>query len=476
MVMVRKSLLPLLLALFFISFSFAGKPLYDIKVNIKGLKDTVCYLGNYYGDKQYIKDTAKVDSKGQCEFKGNEALPGGIYLIITPAKKYFEIIVDKEQFFSVETDTNNFIGKMKIKGSTDNELFYEYLKFVDAKQLEAAPLREQYKKIKNNKDSSKTIQDKLTAIEKDVQNYKLKYIADYPQTMLAVVFRSSQEPEVPKAPLLPGGKKDSVFVYRYYKKHFFDNIDFNDDRILRTPIFHAKIKQYITTLVIQMPDSIIPEADSIISKGRNNKEIFKYLVWYFTNWSETSEIMGFDAIFVHMVDKYYNANQAYWVTPANLEKITTRAKILKNLLLGVKIPNITAQDTNNVFVTLYNVQSPFTVLYFWDPTCGHCQKETPKLKNLYDSINKKVKNVEVYAVCTDPKLQDWKKYIIEHQLNWINVMDMQNTTGYHTTYDIYSTPVIYLLDKNKTILAKRLSVEQLEEFLDREINKEKKKK
>ena len=460
----------LLSALIISIISFAGKPKYCIKVKINGLKDTICFIGNYYGDKQYLKDTAKVDHNGYCEFSGEEQLPGGIYLIVTPAKKYFEIIIDKEQFFSVETDTADFIGKMKIKGSSDNQLFYEYLKYIDAKQKEAEPFRVALKKIKENKDSSKLVQDKLIAIDKEVQKYKLDFMASHPDVFLSKVFKTSYDPGIPEAPLMENGKRDSNYVYIQYKQHFLDSIDFSDDRLLRTPIFHNKIKQYITSLTVQHPDSIIKEADMLIEKARANKEIFKYVVWYLTNWSEASNIMGFDAIFVHLAEKYYMTNQAYWVNPANLEKITNRAKILKRLLLGTAIPNITMQDTNSVFVTLYNVKSKYTILYFGDPTCGHCLKETPKLKSLYDSI--KTKGIEVYAVCTDPNIAEWKKYIKANNYNWINVMDVQNTTGFRTTFDIFSTPVIFLLDENKIILAKRLSVDQLSEFMARQFKKD----
>jgi peroxiredoxin len=476
-----KSLITRIAFLFFILFitesSFADKPKHLIKVTIRGLKDTVCYLGNYYGDKQYIRDTAKVDSKGYCEFKGDETLPGGIYLVVTPAKKFFEIIIDNEQNFSVETDTTDLIGKMKIKGSNDNQLFYDYLKYINEEQKEAEPLRDQLKKIKNNKDSTKLLQDKLSVIDKDVQKYKLDFITKHPETLLAKVFKASRDPEIPEAPLLPNGKKDSNFAYRYYKQHYFDDIDFSDDRLLRTPVFCNKLKPYLTSVIIQHPDTIIKEADILIEKARANKEMFKYLVWYITNWSETSNIMGFDAIFVHMVEKYYVTNQAYWVNPTNLEKITERAKVLKGLLLGAKISNVTMQDTSNVYQTLYNVQSKYTVLYFWDPTCGHCQKETPKLKSMYDSLNTLKRGIEVYAVCTDANLKkEWKKYIKEHKLNWINVIDLQNTTGFHATYDIDRTPVVYLLDENKLILAKRLSVDQLIEFLDHQFKKDAKQK
>lgn len=461
-----------LLILFIPALVIAGKPKYDIRVRFVNLKDTVCYLGNYYGDKQYIKDTARIDAKGNCEFTGENDLPGGIYLVITPAKKYFEIIINKELFFSLETDTSDFTGSMKIKGSKENQLFYEYLNYVVSEQKKATPLRQALKLVKSNPDSTKLLQEKLTAIDKEVQNYKLDFIKQHPETFLAKVFTTSKEPEIPEAPKLPNGEKDSVFVFRYYKDHFLDNIDFSDDRLLRTPIFAAKIKQYITQLTVQQPDSIIAEADSLIKLASANKEVFKYVVWYLTNWSETSQIMGFDAIFVHLVEKYYMTNQAYWVTATNLEKITNRAKILKNLLIGKIIPNLTVSDTNNVFYTLYNIKSKYTILYFWDPTCGHCQKETPRLLAYYDSV--KTKGVEVFAVNTDPNVSEWKKYIREHKLDWLNLMDQQNVTGFHTTFDIYSTPVVYLLDENKKILAKRLSVEQLREFLDRLIKKDEK--
>ena len=41
---------------------------YEYKGQIKGLKDTTCMLAYYYGDKQYAKDTADIDSQGNFIF------------------------------------------------------------------------------------------------------------------------------------------------------------------------------------------------------------------------------------------------------------------------------------------------------------------------------------------------------------------------------------------------------------------------
>src|SRR3954468_7014147 len=72
---------------------------YDLHFKIQGLKDSLCYLANYYGDKQYLKDSVKADANGNVNFKGSENLPGGIYLFVFPNKTYFELLIDKQQKF-----------------------------------------------------------------------------------------------------------------------------------------------------------------------------------------------------------------------------------------------------------------------------------------------------------------------------------------------------------------------------------------
>src|SRR4028118_1426256 len=112
-------------ALIFSQNKSSNKEAFNIKLKVNGLpKDSSIFLAYYYGDKQYIKDTAKVDATGSFAFSGKEALPGGIYMAVLPGRKYFEFIV-KEQSFGMETDTSDYITNMKIKGSTENALFYD---------------------------------------------------------------------------------------------------------------------------------------------------------------------------------------------------------------------------------------------------------------------------------------------------------------------------------------------------------------
>ncbi|HSH65120.1 MAG TPA: redoxin domain-containing protein [Bacteroidia bacterium] len=474
-----KSTIALLMV--FLPFAgIAGDPPegHDIKITVKGFKEgSTCILGNYYGDKQYIKDSAKVGPKGEVIFKGKDKYPEGIYLLIPDNKKYFDLVMDENQHFTLESDTIDYINNMKVKGSEENNFFYSYQKFIVTQQKLVEPLRAQLKTTKD-KDSIKMISDKITKIDNDVRAYKQNFVKNNPKSFIAKLFTAMEDPVIPETPTLPNGKKDTLFPYHYYKAHFFDNIDFTDDRLLRSPIFHPKVKQYMDKMTAQMPDSINVSADYLVEKARNNPEIFKWMVYWLTLTYESSQIMGMDAVFVHMVEKYYVTNQAYWVDSAQLAKITARAYTLNPILIGKKAPPIIMNDSTGKAISMYDVKAKYTVVIFWDAECGHCKKEVPKLKELYESKLKPM-GVQVYAIASENKPKEWKKFIIDNKLHWINVFQPDDYKRAVTKkiYDIYSTPFIYLLDENKIIKAKHIDVDQLGDFIDiLEKEKEKEKK
>ncbi len=465
-----------LLALCSLGMLQAQKVNYNIRFHINGLKDSSVYLANYYGDKQYIQDTLKADSKGNVVLKNKQEWPGGIYLLVLPGKKYFEFIFTEKEF-TLETDTADFVKNMKVKGSMENTVFYDYLQFISARQKEAEPLRRSFERLKDDaskKDSLAIVKEKLAAVDKAVKDYKVDVIEKKSNSFLSKIFKASQDPEVPEPPKLANGKTDSTFSFKYYKAHFLDHVDFSDERLLRTPVLHNKIETYIKKLTVQIPDSITAAADYLIEKARANKEVFKYVVHYITNTYETSPIMGMDAVFVYMAEKYYTKDQAYWVDDTQLYKIQTRAKTLKPLLLDKKAPAITMKDSAGVAHALYDVKAKFTILLFWDPDCGHCQKSMPKFIELYKKY--KSKGVEIYAVCTEVEMDKWRKYIREHKLDWINVADPKFETNFRALYDITSTPQVYFLNDKKEIKAKKVDAEQLDDIIEHFMKEKEKEK
>lgn len=437
---------------------------YEIKVNVKGLSDSTCQLAYYFGDKQYIKDSAKADAKGNLIFKGQEDLPGGIYMIVLPGKKYFEMIVDKEQHFSLESDAADLVTNMKVKGSKDNEIFYDYLRWISIRGKQVEELKKELDANKSNPANSKDIKDKQAAIDAEVKQYKNDIIAKHPAMLLSAIFKASTEPDVPEPPKNADGSIDSLFRYRYFRAHYFDNLNMKDDRLLRTPVFAPKIKQYVERIIPQHPDSICVGAQKMIDLTDEKSDIFKYLVFYITNTYEKSNIMGMDAVFVCMAEQYYLSGKAFWIDSAQTEKIRERVNALKPCLLGKQAYNMRMYKTDFQQISLNEVKNKYTIIYFWDPSCGHCQKVTPKLSEFYKT-NKEKFDVEVFGVYIETDTTEWFKYIKEKELTWLNVADLTLKTNFRAYYDIYSTPVIYVLDRNKKIIAKRIDVENLVDFL-----------
>lgn len=470
---IKKLTFPFLITAFFLLFSsqLMAAPAYEIKVHVAGLNDTTLYLGNHYGEKQYVRDTVKTDHNGWATFSGTDTLPGGIYLIILPNKTYFEVLVN-DQKFTVETDTVEYVLHMKTSGSTENKLFNDHQKFIFDASKKTQEIRGKMEAYKNNKDSTALFKKQLTDADKSVREYRMKIVSDYPNSLMAKIIKTMQEPDVPEAPKDEKGNViDSLFQYHYFKAHYLENVDFGDERLLRSPILYNKIKTYTQQLTVPAPDSLIPAIDTIIEKARANKEVFKYCVATLANYYETSNIMGYDKVFVHIAERYYLTKDAFWADSTLQAKIHERVMKIKPNILGEAAYNMNMPDTALKLHALYDVKAKYTILVFWDPTCSHCKTEVPKLSQYYDSVKTKGVSIEVFAVGIESDMELWKKFIRDNKLKWLNVSDLYNNTNFRNYYDIYSTPVIYLLDDKKHIIAKRLDTDKLRDFIDHEEKK-----
>lgn len=470
-----------ILVLSLLLFSFAANAQnegYNIKVKINNSEDKQLMLVTYYGTSNKIVDTAYVGKKGEFEFKGDKPLVGGMYLIVFEKKNYFEILIDKDQEFSIESDTKDLVGNMKIKGSKDNTDFYNLMFYMNDLQSKRTPLETEYKNELTSETRKKELENQIRAIGKEADDYKFKYMDENPNDLFAIILKASKEPETPtELPKNDKGEPDSTYIYKYYRAHFFDNFDFADERLLHTRFYAQKIKKYWTKVIPQNPDTLITEAIRIIELSKSNKETYKFNIWYFTYAAETSNIMGMDAVFVGLGKKYYLTGEADWVNPQVLKNMTDRIKTLDNILIGKPAPSMIMQNTDFKLVSLYDVEANYTIVLFWDPDCGHCRHEIPRIKKWCIENTAKYK-VKVFSVCSDTNVVKWNKSIKEFGIEeWTNVNGPRSVTGnYHDSYDIISTPTIYLLDKKKKIIAKRLSDAQVESFIERDFEQKAKKK
>ncbi len=442
----------------------AQEPAYNISVSLEGYLDSVAYLGHYYGDKLSISDTSNADN-GKITFSGYEPLGEGVYFLVSIKKqKLFEFLIGDDQFFEIEAKLSSLPDEVHFKGSVENERFYNYLDYNKESYDRIRQIRSKLQSFPEGHDSIVLLKAEMEEIKQESIDYKLNIIESYPQSITSLLFNIMREPEVPDY-FLKNGRQDSLSAYLYYRNHYWEHVDFADDRFLRTPVFHRKLERYMRDVLPGHPDSLISEIDIMIAATGENSEMRDYLLWYFTNTYETSKVMGYDKIFVHMVDRYFTEQAYDWLHPTVQQNMINRVDQLRNLLIGSYAPALVMADTGNQFISLHQVPAEYIILLFWSSSCGECRHEIETINDFYKNTDIDLK---VFAVNSDTTFSKWKNYISKHQLDWVHVNGNISLTGnYHDIYDIYSTPVIYILDEQKAIIAKRLPAEKIPVFINR---------
>lgn len=443
--------------------SFAGSG-YRIEVELQHYTGDTLKLGYYFGKAQYLKDTAIIN-KGKFVFEGPSALEPGVYLLVVPPdNKFVHVLVPAdEQQFSLIVDMDNIVKSAKFKSTAENEIYYEYLRELDALRPRADELK---KLIREDSLNKAGYEEELAKIDANVKKIQDNIVTKSPKTMTAMLIKANQDLDIPKYPELSEEDRKQK-QYEYYRAHYFDNFDLNDPRAIRSGLIQTKIDFYTQKLTYPQPDSQSVAIDYLLQKMDKNPEAFQYYLVYFLNDAAKSKRMGMDAVYVHLVDTYYATGKATWADEEQLKKLTAQANSIRPTLIGKIAPDLTLWKENGDMVTIHGIKSPYTVLFFWDPECGHCKKSAPFIVDFYNQY--KDKGVEMLSICTktgDDISACWSTVKERNMDMFVNVADQYMRSRYKSIYDVKTTPQIFILDQDKKILVKKIAGEDLKNVMD----------
>lgn len=466
----KQKLALLTLFSFLLTGLFAQEKAYEIKVNmpVDAMQGKV-NLAHYFGNNQYIKVDSAVSENGVITFSGVEPLKGGMYLVVFSQAKFYDFVVTgkpAEQFMTITADTADYVGTVKFTNSPENDILFNYRRFLKDKSEEARIVQAEAS-VKNDAVSKQLMQQKMQGLQKEVNAFMEKTVRDNEGTFAAKVINANIEPDLPTEadiPMLPNGKKDSTYIFRYYKAHFFDNLDFSDERILRTPFLQTKLDKYFTDLVYQVADSVINDCNRVLTLSKQNSEVYRYVLWFTTNKYETTEIVGLDAVFIHLAENFY-LKDADWLDSTQRAKFQERVSILKPLQTGKVFPDLTVYDLDGKERKVANSKGDYTVVVFYSPDCGHCKDSAPELVKFYEEY--KNQGIQIFNISTDYEPEKIKKFVSEYKTgDLINAWDAKGNYYFRNAFDVYSTPTTYVLDAQKRIVGKRIPVEELGRFLE----------
>jgi thiol-disulfide isomerase/thioredoxin len=440
----------IVLFLAFVTFfsDFAGAQGYKIKVKVADLPTQEHLIGYYFADNQFVLDTVFSDEKGLAIFEGEEKLDGGMYFWVLPNKMHIDLIISDDQEFSVELDTTELYKNIKITGSTENTLFYNYQNFLQQQNEKYAILAQQKEAVGDNSDSAVIIQTEIENIQKIAENYWQKLAAENKGTFFATMLTAMN------------GDVDKHFNFGY----FFNYIDFSDARLLRSPVIHKAVRIVLARNLNQEKDAnfIMTELDSLFARAKANKEVYQYVVGYTLSFFNSFQRLGMNYVFAHIADNYILNGNSDWFDEATLASISERNEIMKASFVGQKAHDLQMENVEGEVKTLYDIDTDYTLLFFWSTGCGHCEAATEHITKFMKESNYASK-FSVYAVYAKDNKNDWEDFIKKYETqSWTNVWDVEDKNMYHAYYYIVSTPILFLLNKNKEIMTIRAGDQPIE--------------
>ena len=431
----------------------------EINLHIDGLSSQWIYLQGIHKNVKSKLDSAWLNAEGKGLFKYEMSLDPGYYDLAISDDVSFPILLGQDQAFSLKANAGQLIKTMEVQGSIENDLLYKSMQLdIDLQDRFQAEIQTIQQTGAQQLDQAliNQLREKYFAEKVDFLN---NLFQEYPNTLFASYEKARQEPQGMYAimgdqSLDPATKQEQVL------SAFWDQVDFSDERLLRTPAIFDKLWQYFNRFVPDQTDIKIQAVDVLMKKVAEHPAYYAF----FATWLADDYLPPFtgqmdpDALYTHLVNNYLAEEQAVWADSMKIYAWKLRAESRSVSLAGMKAANFEAQTPDGRMQALYDVKSPYIALFFYHYDCDHCIETAPKLAQQYPAL--KGQGLEVVAVAMDTPEEEWKNFIRSNEMNFINVTDQDNQAIYEH-YSVWATPEIMLLDPDRTIIGKHLAVEDI---------------
>jgi thiol-disulfide isomerase/thioredoxin len=451
---------------------------YKIKVALKPSTTNKFYLESYFGNVLLFIDSSTINpNTNEAIFTGTKKLQEGVYAVSNEqGMRIFDFFADNKPFFSVSLDYSNPKNpQINYEGSPINTAWIDFSKYISATVAKKQELTQQLDNATGTVDEIK-YQLMLEKIQSDYIKHRQDLIDKDPGSLFSVILPAIYEPILPDSMLIQNNREDTMAAKQFVSDHFWDGINFWDTRLAYTPFFMPKLKKYFKDVVSYKTDTIIKKIDWMLSYASSSEAVTRLMMEDFMDAGINHVYHWNDSVFIHLFEKHIAPKKYTWLTESKRQMISEKAYYLMGKMIGspatdIQLPNLQGQTTS-----LYSLKSNYTILAFWDPTCSHCRETLPKLDSMYRA-QWKSKGISIFAFGSesDGKIGDWTNYIEKHQLqDWTNVYNAEEENrsriksgmkGYPEIFDVWYYPSFFVLDKNKRFMAKKLTYEQMVDFL-----------
>jgi thiol-disulfide isomerase/thioredoxin len=424
-----------------------------VTLRIVDLVENKAALFTLSGEKISLVDSVNANSEGNFKF-GLDSKQSGIYRLTINNNTWLDFIHDNEDI-ELETASNNIVDSLKVIKSESNKIYYEFIKLNKDYKTKTELLQLILARYPKEDDYYQATKEKLIQVQEDYLYFvNVKALAN-PNSFIARYVRSAQLPVVETN--IPFEEQ-----LTYLKTHSLDNVNFNDDGLIYSDAFTNKTIEYLTYYRNpQLPLDLLEKEfmsaiDTILGKAKVNEIVYTHIVEYLLDGFKK---FGFNNVINYIVEDYVIKDDLCLD-----EKLTTtldrRIQQARNFKIGTVVPNIILTDSSGLMIELNKINADKTLIIFYASWCPHCQKLLPEIYDLYK--NQKEKKFEVIAVSIDTVRTDWLDFVRTNNLNWLNVSDLKGWNGEAVTdYYIYATPTIFLIDRERKLIALPKNIEEI---------------
>lgn len=450
-----------------------GNYTYDITFNIKGATDTIVYLTLNYDGKLMLRDSASPSSPGVYHFRSDKKTEMGFYTLVAQKRvQYASFVIDKIPFEMVmNMDTTSNPELITIQKSPENEILIDFQKRTAKAQKEISEINKA-KKFAENKgltDSVEVYNKKMEVIDREMKDYINQLIETHPDYLFVKMQKAFTQFDVPEIKDADGNM-DNEARAAYYRTHYWDNFDLGDGRMVFMPVMQNKVKEYFErVLQYQEVDTINKYVDMVLEKCTDTL-VYQYMVNYLSHHYESSKNLGHDGVFIHIAKNNQLKGKCFWMDEELIEQYRKLVERREPLLIGQHGKELLIPDTNDNWHSSHALPKSYVILWFFDPDCPECRKETKKLRALYDSLESAgTRNFDVFAIANDCTPERWKRYVKEEGHPWLVVGGNKGNIDYLEAYNTYETgnPSMFILNKKRDIICnKRIPIEMIPSFLE----------
>lgn len=203
--------------------------------------------------------------------------------------------------------------------------------------------------------------------------------------------------------------------------------------------------------------------------NRNNF-INKYIQQYPSSFiplaylSQAVERLGGD---IDEIKKSFNKLSSQIQNSAAGLKIQEAFIIKDNISVSKRLDESIFLDTGKNTVKINFKNNKYTLVDFWFSKCKPCISQFAELKEIYSKYQ--LNQFEVIGINIDKEAAEWLSSINKYALNWQHLWDQESQVT--EALKVHFFPTNFLIDSTGKVLFKDISLNDLNTFLEKNLNK-----